>query len=83
MSFFDILTWVLAAVSLVGVWLNIRKDKRCFYLWIGANTGWIFIDIKADLIAQALLFGVYTVLSVYGLYIWGKEEKEKKTGEKT
>ncbi len=83
MDLMDATTWVLAILSLAGVWLNIKKDKKCFYLWIIANFGWIAIDIKADLYAQAALFGVYTVLSVYGIYAWSRDEKlAKETEEK-
>ena len=78
MSLLSIITWVLAILSLWGVILNIKKDKRCFYLWTVANIGWIFIDIKANLYAQAALFVVYTFLSIYGFYVWTKEEKKEK-----
>lgn len=75
MSTFSIFTWVLTALSLLGVWLNIKKDKRCFYIWIIANFGWITVNIKAHLYAQAALFGIYTVLSIYGIYEWSKPNK--------
>jgi len=33
-------TWLLTVASLVGVVLNIRKDRRCFAIWIATNAGW-------------------------------------------
>ncbi len=75
MSTFSIITWLLTALSLWGVWLNIKKDKKCFYIWIIANFGWITVNIKANLYAQAALFAIYTVLSIYGIYEWSKPDK--------
>lgn len=72
-----LLTWVLTAMSLVGVWLNIKKNVVCFYIWIVANVGWIYVDIKAGLMGQAVLFLIYSVLSVYGIYEWSKPEKSE------
>jgi nicotinamide riboside transporter PnuC len=63
-------TWLLAIVSLIGVVLNIKKKKSCFVLWAGSNFCWMFVDYQAGLHAQAALFGVYFILSIYGLYEW-------------
>ncbi len=70
MESLTLLTWVLTAMSLVGVWYNIKKNVVCFYIWLVANAGWIYVDIKADLMGQAVLFVIYSVLSVYGIYAW-------------
>jgi nicotinamide mononucleotide transporter len=72
-----LLTWFLTAMSLVGVWFNIKKNSICFYIWIVANVGWIYVDIKAGLMGQAVLFVIYSVLSVYGIYEWRKPEKKE------
>ncbi len=76
MDLFSAATWVMALLSLVGVVLNIRKDKRCFYFFGIANVGWIVIDFSAGLYAQVLLFVVLTGLSIYGYVVWAREEKE-------
>jgi nicotinamide mononucleotide transporter len=70
-----LLTWALTAMSLVGVWFNIKKNSACFYIWLVANVGWIYVDIKAGLTGQAALFVIYSILSVYGIYAWRKPEK--------
>ncbi|MBE9532012.1 MAG: nicotinamide mononucleotide transporter [Proteobacteria bacterium] len=77
MESLSILTWVLTAMSLVGVWYNIKKNPLCFYIWIVANVGWIYVDIKAGLMGQAALFVIYSALSVYGIYAWRKPEESK------
>ena len=77
MDALTVFTWIITAMSLWGVWLNIKKDKRCFYIWIVANFGWIAVDIEAGLYAQAALFGIYSLLSVYGLVEWSRDERVK------
>jgi nicotinamide riboside transporter PnuC len=68
-------TWIVAIISLIGVVLNVRQDRRCFYLWIVTNTAWMVIDYTRGLYAQAFMFLVYFCLAVWGLYSW----KHKRT----
>lgn len=63
-------TWLLTVISLIGVVLNIRQDRRCFYIWTGTNTAWAAVDFSKGLHAQAAMFVVYLVLAVWGIYSW-------------
>jgi nicotinamide riboside transporter PnuC len=63
-------TWLLTVISLIGVVLNIRQDRRCFYIWTGTNTAWAAVDFHKGLHAQAAMFVVYLVLAVWGIYSW-------------
>jgi nicotinamide riboside transporter PnuC len=63
-------TWVLTAACLVGLWLNIRRDRRCFHIWIVTNVAWVAVDVRAGLYAQGALFAVYVGMSVWGLRKW-------------
>ena len=62
--------WLLTAISLLGVILNIRKDRRAFYCWSFTNLSWAVIDYRAGLPEQAVLFAVYFLLALWGLYAW-------------
>jgi nicotinamide riboside transporter PnuC len=62
--------WFLAAASLVGVVLNIRKRRACFALWTGTNATWAVVDWHAGLHAQAALMAVYAGLAVWGWIAW-------------
>lgn len=64
------LTWLLACLSMSGVILNIRKDRRCFALWLVANSAWAVVDFAHDLPAQAALQSVYAGLSMHGWRKW-------------
>ncbi len=62
--------WILTALSLIGVVLNIKKRKSCFYLWAFTNSSWAIIDFQAGISAQGLLFSVYFLLAIWGLIEW-------------
>lgn len=70
----EILTWVLAGLSLIGVWLNIKKRSECFGIWLITNSAWMIYDFSISAYAQSALFFVYTVLAIYGLYEWRKKK---------
>ena len=72
MNRMEILIWFLTALSIVGVWLNIKKNIWGFYLWLIGDIGWVYIDLKAGLTGQAVLFVVYSGLCIYGIYEWRK-----------
>jgi nicotinamide riboside transporter PnuC len=69
-----IFTWALTLASLVGVVLNIRLDRRCFYVWVLTNAAWMAVDFSRQLYAQSALFAVYFALSVWGIFQWKKKE---------
>lgn len=64
------MTWLLAVVSLVGVILNVRKDRRCFVLWTFSNATWAAVDFAHGLPAQGCLMTVYAGLAVWGWCAW-------------
>lgn len=66
-------TWIVAILSIIGVVLNVRQDRRCFYLWTGTNAAWAVVDFSQGLYAQAALFAVYFGLAVWGLYAWKRK----------
>lgn len=65
-------TWVLTVASIVGVILNIKKRRACFYVWAVTNAAWAIVDFWKGLPAQGVLFSVYFVLALYGLWEWRK-----------
>lgn len=67
------LHWMLAAASLVGVVLNVRRQRACFAVWTATNASWCAVDAAAGLHAQAALMAVYTGLAVWGWFAWRPE----------
>lgn len=72
----EVLTWTLTVLSLLGVVLNIRKRKECFYIWGATNFGWMVVDYRAGLTAQAALFSIYFCLALWGLWEWRGEKDD-------
>jgi hypothetical protein len=68
-------TWLLAIVSLVGTYLNIKKQKVCFVIWGVTNALWVLYDTSIGAYAQAALMLSYFVLAVHGFYEWKKGTK--------
>lgn len=66
----EIATWILAALSLLATILNIRRDHRCFGIWIVTNASWAAIDFHKGIYAQAALMAVYFGLAVWGWNVW-------------
>jgi nicotinamide riboside transporter PnuC len=64
--------WVLTALSIVGVILNVRKDHRGFLLWMVTNAAWAVVDFEHGLFAQGVLFVVYFFLALWGWISWKK-----------
>lgn len=66
----DYIAWVITGGALFGTILNINKDSRCFIVWAVTNSFWSIFDWSIGAYAQSVLFGIYFLLSVYGLWKW-------------
>jgi hypothetical protein len=64
------LSWLISALALFGAYLNARKDRRCFIVWLFTNGWWIGYDLWIGAEAQAALFTAYFGLSFYGWRTW-------------
>ena len=62
--------WLVAGASLMGVVLNILKDRRCYGIWVVTNTTWAAVDWGRGLYAQATLMAVYAGLAIWGWIAW-------------
>ena len=69
---FNIFTVVLTILAIIGVVLNIKKNKVCFYIWFVTNASWAVVDFYKGIPMQGLLFVVYTGLAVWGIVEWKK-----------
>ena len=66
-------TWCLAALSVLGVILNVRRRPICFACWLVTSGSWAVLDWQHGLPAQAALQATYFVLSLWGLLRWRAE----------
>ena len=62
--------WVVTALAICGVILNIKKRRECFYVWAFTNAAWMAYDWWIGATAQSALFAVYLVLALWGIHEW-------------
>ena len=72
------MTWIITIFSIIGVVLNIYKNKTCFIIWAFTNFCWMIVDFINGIYAQAFLMFIYFLLAIWGLYKWKKEENGNK-----
>lgn len=62
--------WLLTGFSIAGLLLNIKHKRSCFIIWGISNAAWVVIDFHAGLYAQAFLFVIYFIMSIWGFFAW-------------
>lgn len=62
--------WIITAIALIGTVLNANKQRIGFLFWIVSNLGLFLYNYQNDEYAQALLFFIYLLLAIYGLFKW-------------
>ena len=76
-------TWFLAPLSIIGVLLNNKKDKRYFFLWIITNFCWMIVDFRAHKFDARLLLNKHS--TQYSSYLhsmaYFREKRLKKIME--
>ena len=74
------LMWIVTAASLVGVVMNIKKLRVCFFIWLFTNSLWCAYDFYIQAYAQSALFFVYVLLAIWGIIAW-KDNPKSEEGE--
>jgi len=64
--------WVITVLSIIGVILNVYKKQSCFIIWAFTNFCWMCLDFYKGIYAQAVLFLIYFLLAIWGIYKWRK-----------
>jgi len=67
---------LIATLSIIATWMVAKKIIECWYIWIFVNFFAICLYIHQKLYPTAILFIVYTILSVVGLLEWRKTIKK-------
>lgn len=70
----DIMAWLLVATSLIGSYLITKRRVEGFYFWSVSNIGWVAVDLRAGVPAQAALFVMYLGMSIYGAWEWKRKQ---------
>lgn len=68
-----IINWILVILAITGTLLNVKKNRWGFVFWIVSNVGLVVYFIHYDIWAQAVLFGVYAMIALWGFVKWSYE----------
>ncbi|MBN1915208.1 MAG: hypothetical protein JW769_04900 [Parachlamydiales bacterium] len=70
------ISWLFTALSIWGNIHVIKKQKVGQLLWMLANVGWIWYNVKNHEWAAATLFSIYLGLCIWGFVQWHLDEKK-------
>lgn len=68
----ELVSYVVTALAIYGVWLNNRKLKSCFYFWLITNSVTAAIHVYSGLYGLAIRDIVFFILAIEGLKKWSK-----------
>lgn len=76
------LGWIFSINNIIGAYLNIKKKKLCFIIWSCGNLGFIVQGLFLPAVRpQIPLWIVFTLLNVYGWFMWRKDELKSNSDE--
>lgn len=68
--------WVVTGIAIIGLILNMRKDKWGYLFWGISNILFAVYDFYKVAYAQSILFVFYFITCIVGFILWGKNEKK-------
>jgi nicotinamide riboside transporter PnuC len=70
MSNIEIFGWSATAVALVGGWMNNRRRRACFAMWLVSNAITFGIHSAAGMWSLAARDGAFFVMAIHGWWLW-------------
>ena len=71
------LMWLVAAASIIGCILNVKKLKESYIIWTATNIAFATYNWYIGSYAQSVNFIACLCTSVWGIYEWYKNAPEK------
>ncbi len=76
-----ILSWIMSAIAFAGTVMNAERNKWGFAFWLISN---LYMSIRFFVIkeyAQSVLFFIYFILAIRGIFSWTKKEEREEALE--
>jgi len=77
MNPYEIIGTVSMILAVAGVWLNNRKLRSCFYLWLVSNSLSAILHGQAGMWSLLIRDMIFFGLAIEGLNKWGKKKTER------
>lgn len=61
---------LLCSTCIVAQWMMVRKYFQCWYLWIFAGIGYIWMYATKELLTTTVLYAIYSALNIKGYKDW-------------
>ena len=72
----ELLHWLIVLIVVIGAGLNVRRKWQGFIFWLVSNGYWCRHNIVIGEYAQAVIFAMFFLLSVYGIWHWRRQGPE-------
>jgi membrane protein implicated in regulation of membrane protease activity len=78
------LSFISLVLALLGNYFVNKKVKAGFIVWIGANIGWILVNVVSGQpnYLQMTMFFLYSAFNVHGYLCWSRAAKAARTTER-
>lgn len=70
----NLLSGIMSIIALIGTFMNAERNKIGFIFWLVSD---LYMAVRFFIIAeyaQAILFLIYFILAIKGLFVWTKKE---------
>jgi len=71
------LGWIATLISIIGIFLNARKNMLCWPIWLVSNVLWVTYFALLGDPPSIILWIVFSIFNVYGWVQWSKDKKLK------
>lgn len=69
------IAWIGTILSLTGQIVTIYKSVWGWVIWLLADLFWLGWNLHQGLLAQTVLYVVYTVITMWAIYKWSPERQ--------
>lgn len=70
--------YVAVISGLISVWYSSKENILLYPIGLISTTIYIYLSIKGSLLGEAAVNLYYTIMSIFGWYIWSKKNTENK-----
>lgn len=70
----SIISSVATMICLIGMMLNVKKNKACFIMWLIGNMIWLLIDVYSMAISRVILDVIQQIFNLWGIIEWRKNK---------
>ncbi|GMO35884.1 MAG: nicotinamide riboside transporter PnuC [Candidatus Azobacteroides pseudotrichonymphae] len=72
-SFFSVLETFITTLSIITIWMTVRKIVESWLLWIISDVCSVILYLYKEMYPSAFLYVVYTVFAIFGYIFWRKK----------